>query len=150
MRMSIVRVCAWLPGVMLCVHTTCGAQSRDSVPVGARVRVILGDSLRQWTFAPRTQALIGTVVARNAETLTLTIGAADTARVSRLQVRSVAVSGGISRLWSGVAQAAFGALAASLFSDRERPRWANAGIGAGLGGVVGLLRPYEHWRRARW
>ena len=150
MGIATVRSSAWLVGVILCLSATCGAQSSDPVAVGARVRVILRDSLRQWTFAPRAQALIGTVVARHADTLTLTIGAADTARVSRQQVRGLAVSRGTSRLRSAVAQAAFGALLGSVISDRELPRWSIVGIGVGLGSVVGLLAPYEHWRRVRW
>ena len=139
MGIATVRLYAWLFGVTLCIVATCGAQSSDSVAVGARVRVILRDSLRQWTFAPRTQTLIGTVVTRNADTLTLTIGAADTARVSRPQVRGLAVSRGTSRLRSAIAQAAFGALVGSVLSDRAWPRWANVGVAGGLARAIRTL-----------
>jgi hypothetical protein len=135
---------------LICAAATCGAQSRDSAVVGARVRVTLSDSLRQWSLAPRTQALIGTVIALNADVLMLTIGAADTMRISRSHIRGLAVSRGTSRLRSAVAQAAFGAFLGSVLSDRKLPRWAVVSVGAGLGVVVGSLAPFEHWRRVRW
>ena len=150
MDRATFRIIVLALGIVLCADASCVAQSRDSVAVGARVRVILRDSMRQSVFAPRTQALIGTLVARQLDTLTLTIGAADTARVSRPQIRGIAVSRGTSRFRSAVVQAAFGALVGNLFSDRELPRWANVSVSAGLGGVVGMLAPYEHWRRVRW
>ena len=150
MGIANVRLCACLLGALLCADATCAAQSSDSVAVGARVRVILRDSLRQWMFAPRTQSVIGTVVARSEDVLTLRIGAADTARISRQHVRAVAMSRGTSRLRSAVAQAAFGALFGSLLSGRDLPRWAIVSVGAGAGGLAGLLAPYEHWRRVHW
>ena len=138
------------------IADSASAQSANAVSVGARVRVVLPDSLRATPFAPRERALIGTVVRLTDDTLVLQMTAADTVRLHRAVIRQIAVSQGAARGRSAMEQAlsagiAFGS-AAYLSTDRRRTGRSEGALGAALAGVgvgalLGTLRPYERWPR---
>jgi hypothetical protein len=133
------------------------AQVAAPLPVGARVRLELADSLRQAPFARRAQWIVGTVVGEREGVLQLQVGPADTLRVARASVRRAAVSRGASRLASAVEQgvtAAFLGLAISALDTRTGARRGRdlgigAALGAGIGVAIGVASPYERWRTLR-
>jgi hypothetical protein len=141
------------------------AQFPAVVEPGARVRVAVADSARQFAFGPRAQLVHGTVVARAADTLYLAVpNAAGTLAVPRASVRSLAVSRGVpSRTRSAFTQAArHAALGALAFfamhgvDGRDRPfrspgqaTLVGGAVGFGVGAVIGARSPVERWRAVR-
>ncbi len=142
--------------VALAAGRGAAAQPWAGLPAGARVRVIVPDSLRAAPFAPRAQPLVGTIARGGADTLYLVPpGGAGTVALPRDAVRGLAVSRGASRARSAVEQAVAGAVllaGAALTADRDGGRVAArraAGLGAAgaaIGAVIGAARPYERWR----
>jgi hypothetical protein len=107
--------------------------------------------------------LRGTVESVDQGTLRLSIpSSAGTLAIPRASVRRLDVSRGVSRGASMAERAVGGAVGGALtvfaLNDPQRSRWPNyrsdwraAGVGAawgaGIGAVVGLIWPYERWRR---
>jgi hypothetical protein len=141
----------------LCLATSgARAQRAADLAPGTRVRVALADSLRQEVFLPRSRTLIGAVSRATADTLWLHVGGPDTVRIPRADVRTLDVSRGASRAGSAVEQGLFVAIAFGLplysaADDRDERREAIAIVGgtAVVASIIGALRPYERWRRAR-
>ena len=132
------------------------AQSAVAPPVGARVRVLLPDSVRAASFGPRTRALVGILARQTTDTLWLEVGSPDTVRIARGSVRSVQVSRGASRVVSAfqlglVTGVTYGIVAGATSPENLRGRRTmQFGIGAGaFGALIGALRPYERWRPFR-
>jgi hypothetical protein len=141
------------------------AQFPSDVKVGSRVRLWLPESQRQAQGPPRRQLLRGTIAGVGADTLRLSIpGAVGTVAVPRQSIRRLEISRGTSRAASAVERAIGGAIGGAitwaLMNDPNRSGgphyrtdWRAAGVGAawggGIGAVIGLAFPSEHWRRVR-
>jgi len=140
-----------------------GAQFPADVQPGTRVRVWLPEPTRQEQEPARRQLLRGTVESVDRGILRLAIpGTAGSLAIPRAAVRRLDVSRGVSPVASMIERAAGSAIGgAILFGLLNDPRrtggphyrtdWRAAGVGAawgaGIGGVVGLIWPYERWRR---
>jgi hypothetical protein len=140
-----------------------GAQFPSDVRPGARVRVWLPDSARQEQGPDRRQLLRGTVESVDGSVVRLRIpGATTSLAIPRSSVRRLDVSRGVSRGASMIERAIGGAIGGAVtFAMLNDPRrsggphyrtdWRAAGVGAawgaGVGGAIGLLFPYEQWRR---
>ena len=138
------------------VATRAEAQRTESLTAGTRLRVSVADSLRQDSFGPRARTLIGTLARVSPDTLWLHVGGPDTVRLARATLRHVATSGGASRVASAFELGVFTGLVYGIVAHsvaHEGERWRRArefgGAAAGLGAVVGALRPFERWRTAR-
>ena len=127
------------------------------LPTGARVRVVLGDSLRLAPLTSGRVLLVGTLTSLTADSRALRI-ADDTLRLARTSVRGLAVSRGASRARSAVEQAIIGGLVLATTSyatatrDGDSPRqraFAGGIAGVSVGTLLGAIWPYEHWRRVR-
>ena len=145
------------------VSSVAGAQFPDDVRAGARVRVWLPEAARQQEGPNKRQLVRGEVESVNAETLRLRIpGTSGTIAVPRTAVRRLDVSRGVSRGASMVERAVGVAIASAitfgLMNDpgstsgpNYRTDWQAAGVGAawgaGVGGAIGLIWPYERWRK---
>ena len=156
MRALFIVGCFLLPSVA-------GAQFPDDVRAGTRVRVWIPEAARQAEGPNKRQLLRGEVEAVNAETLRLRIpGSTGTIAIPRTAVRRLDVSRGVSRGASMVERAvgvAIGtAITFALLNDpgrssgpNYRTDWQAAGVGAawgaGVGAVIGLIWPYERWRK---
>ena len=140
------------------------AQFPAEVIAGARVRIAVPDSLRQEPLWPRQQIFIGTVAGVGGDTLYLEVpSTAGRLAVPRASVRRLSVSRGVpSRLESalrhGFEWAVAGALSfyAAQHYDDDAPfdsdgeaALVGAGIGFGLGALLGAVSPSERWRRLR-
>ena len=139
------------------------AQFPADVRAGTRVRVWLPESTRQERAPENRQVLRGTVESVDAGTLRLRVpGANGSIAIPRSSVRRVDVSRGVSRGASMFERAVGGALGGAIsFAVANDPKrtggphyrtdWRAAGVGAawggGIGAAVGLLFPYERWRR---
>ena len=129
-----------------------GAQSAVAPPVGARVRVVLPDSVRAASFGQPSRALVGILAHATPDTLWLEVGSPDTVRVARASLRSVQVSRGASRIASAVELGLFTGITYGLVAYAASPEDVRArravrfGIGFGaVGALLGTLRPYERW-----
>ena len=113
---------------------------------------------------PKTQALVGTLVATSGDTILLTVRpGADPLRVPRETVNELYVSRGVpNRFESAVRRAILPTLASAAFtavalSVRRRENDPAPGRGAlsaaastaALSGAIGLLDPKERWQRVR-
>lgn len=141
------------------------AQFPADVQVGSRVRVWLPEEHRQMDGPVRRQQLRGSVEAITADTLRLSVtGTFGTIAVPRASMRRLDVSRGVSPAASAAERAAGGAIGGAitwaLMNDPRRSGgphyrtdWRAAGVGAawgaGIGAVIGLLFPHEHWNRVR-
>jgi len=155
-NLIVVSILAFSPSVVV-------AQFPADVHAGARVRVWVPESARQEQAPDRRQLLRGTVESVDGSVLRLTVpGTAGELVIPRASVRRLDVSRGVDPGASMIQRAAGGALGgAILFGLLNDPRrtggphyhtdWQAAGVGAawgaGIGGVVGLIWPFEHWRR---
>lgn len=155
MRLLIVGVLLFVPGLAI-------AQFPADVQPGTRVRVWIPETNRQEEGPNRRQLLRGTVESVDG-TLQLRVpGTTGSLAISRASVRRLDVSRGVSRGASMFERAVGGALGGAIFAaslnDPERTSWPHyrtdwraAGVGAawgaGIGAVVGLIWPYERWRR---
>jgi hypothetical protein len=139
------------------------AQFPADVRPGTRVRVWLPETTRQEQPPERKQLLRGTVATVDGSILRLGVpGTAGFLAIPRASVRRLDVSRGVSRGASMIERAASGAIGGAimfgLLNDPKRTGgphyrtdWRAAGVGAawgaGIGGAVGFLFPYERWRR---
>lgn len=136
-----------------------------SIEPGTRVRVSVSEPFRQMDGPPRRQLLRGTVAANDGGVLRLSVpGATGELAIPYGAVRRMEVSQGVSRPWSmierAIGGAAGGAITYALMNDPRRrggphyrTDWRAAGVGAswgaGIGAVLGLVLPHEHWDRFR-
>lgn len=150
-------------GLVLIAPCVASAQFPSEVQAGTRVRVWVPEVVRQEQAPDRRQLLRGTVESVDATTLSLRVpGTAGLLTIPRTSVRRLDVSQGVSRAASMFERAAGaalgGAITFALMNDPHRAGgphyrtdWRAAGVGAawgaGIGGVIGLTFPYEHWRR---
>ena len=144
---------AWIRRYLVCTlasATPLVAQQIETVPVDVRVRLTLRDSVRAQPFTRQTTPLIGTVISSTANDFTLAVGARDTVRITRPSIRSVQISRGASRRRSAITRWIKGGVVGTLRRGEASERVLGAAIGTGLGVVIGLLSPYEHWRSFRW
>lgn len=132
---------------------------------GTRVRVWLPEPFQQMEGPARRQLLRGTVVSNQGGVLRLSIpGTTGELAIPVGTVRKLDVSRGVSRPLSMIERAIGGAVGgATTFALMNDPRrrggphyrtdWRAAGVGAswgaGIGAVIGLVFPHEHWARAR-
>jgi hypothetical protein len=139
------------------------AQFPAEVQSGARVRIWIPESNRQEQGPDRRQLLRGTVESVDGSTVRLRVpNTAGSLAIPRASVRRLDVSRGVSRGASMVERAVGGAIAGAitlgLMNDpgnssgpNFRTDWEAAGVGAafggGVGAIVGLIWPYERWRR---
>ena len=131
------------------------AQTLADVAPGARLRVLLPDSLRQAPFTPRKQFVIGQFVRATADSVYLQMAGASPFGVARAGV-PMWVSRGASREHSALrAGAALGLLAAAVvYTDGRQGRYhqtsdamVGGAIGLGVGLIIGALSPWERWSR---
>jgi len=139
------------------------AQFPAEIRPGTRVRVWIPEPTRQEQEPARRQLLRGTVESVDGGILRLEVpGTAGSLAIPRAAVRRLDVSRGVSPGASMIERAAGGAIGgAIMFGLLNDPRrtggphyrtdWRAAGVGAAWGGsigaVVGLIWPYERWRR---
>jgi hypothetical protein len=137
------------------------AQLPAEVGTGTRVRIAIDDSVRQLHFVAPTQWLYGTVVARAADTLYVSLlNLPAPLAVPRASMRSLSVSRGLpsptrSAFVQGARGAVLGALMFAVLQDidensafpgRGEAALAGGVAGAGLGVYLGLRQPLERWR----
>jgi len=139
------------------------AQFPAEVQPGTRVRVWLPEPTRQEQAPAHRQLLRGTVESVDRAILRLDVpGTAGSLVIPRASLRRLDVSRDVSPGESMIERAAGGAIGgAILFGLLNDPRrsggphyrtdWRAAGVGAawgaGIGAAVGLIWPYERWRR---
>jgi len=149
-------------GLLLAVPGLAGAQFPADVRPGTRVRVWIPETTRQNEGPNKRQLLRGTVESVGG-TLRLGVpGTTGSLAIPRESVRRLDVSRGVSRGASMFERAVGGAIGtAILFAALNDPNrsngpnyrtdWRAAGAGAawgaGIGGAIGLIWPYERWRR---
>ena len=137
-----------------------GAQLPDTVRPGVRVRMTMPDTVRQEPLTPSRQWLRGTVERVAADTLYLSVAnAGGVLAIPRTSPRRLDVSRGVpsrptSALRQGLSLALAGTLVATITEHGGDPqRWsgdaalAGAGVGFGVGLVLGAAWPSERWRR---
>ncbi len=150
-------------GIVLVAPRLAGAQFPSDVQAGMRARVWIPEAVRQEQAPERRQLLRGTIESVDGGTLRLRVpGTAGLLTVPRASVRRLDVSRGVSRGASMVERAVGGAMGGAvsfaLLNDPKRTGgphyrtdWRAAGVGAawggGIGALVGLIFPYEHWHR---
>ena len=150
-------------GLLLAAPGVAVAQFPAEVQPQSRVRVWIPETTRQEEGPNRRQLLRGTVESVDASSLRLRIpGTAGALAIPRTSVRRLDVSRGVSRGASMVERAVGGAIGGAVtiasLNDPQRSNWPRyrtdwraAGVGAawgaGIGAVVGLVWPYERWRR---
>ena len=151
--------------LLLTLTVSAGAQQYPAdVVAGVRVRLAVRDSVRQEPLWPRQQMIIGTVATVGSDTLYLAVpSTTGTLAVPRESVRQLSISRGVpsrtaSAFLTGLEWAVAGALsfwAAQHYNDDEafdsdgQAALVGAGIGFGLGGLIGAVSPSERWRRVR-
>lgn len=149
--------------VVFAIPHLASAQFPAEIRPGTRVRVWIPEPARQEQQPDRRQLLRGTVESVDGSVLRLSVpGSAGSLAIPRSSVRrldvSRGVSGGASMIQRAAGGAAGGAILFGLLNDPKRTGgphyrtdWRAAGVGAawgaGIGAVVGLLWPYEQWRR---
>jgi hypothetical protein len=149
-------------GFLLAIPGLAVAQFPAEVQPGARVRVWIPETARQEQGPDRRQLLRGTVESVDGALRLRVPGTTGSLAIQRASVRRLDVSRGVSRGASMVERAVGGALAGAItlaaLNDPQRASgphfrtdWEAAGVGAafgaGFGAVVGLIWPYERWRR---
>jgi hypothetical protein len=148
---------------MLVCASSLSAQFPSEVHSGARVRIWIPETARQEQGPYRRQQLRGTVESVDGEVVRLRIpGATNSLVIPRSSVRRLDISHGVSRAASMIERAVGGAIGGAITfamlndphrsnSPHYRTDWRAAGVGAawggGIGAAIGLLFPYEQWRR---
>ena len=122
----------------------------ETVPVNVRVRLTLRDSVCAQPFTRQTIPLIGTVISSTANDFTLAVGARDTVRITRPSICSIQISREASRRRSAISRPIKGGAVGALRRGEASERVLGAAIGTGLGVVIGLLSPFQHWQFFRW
>lgn len=147
-RLAVCSVC-------LCAPAHAHAQALTDVAPGARLRLLLPDSLRQAPFSPRKQFVVGQFVRATEDSVYLQMVGTSPFGVARGGV-PMWVSRGASREHSALrAGAGLGLLAAAVvYTDGRQGRYhqtsdamVGGAIGLGVGLIVGALSPWERWRR---
>jgi hypothetical protein len=137
---------------------TSAAQAPEEPSVGTRIRIGLPDSLRSSPLARRGQWVAGTLVRATQDSLVLHVGGANPLSVARRDITAVDVSEGSPRARSAVEHAIFGGVlfaAATYLVDHSEGdlRGRNVAIaassGVAIGAFLGVLSPFEHWRKLR-
>jgi len=152
-----------LTGLLLATTRVAIAQFPADVQPGTRVRVWLPEPARQEQQPDRRQLLRGTVESVDGGVLRLTVpGAAGSLAIPRSTVRRLDVSRGVDPAASMIERATGGAIGGAILfgllndpnrrgGPHYRTDWRAAGVGAawgaGIGAVIGLVWPYERWRR---
>jgi hypothetical protein len=150
-------------GFLVALPRNASAQFPAEVRPGTRVRVWIPEAARQEAAPERRQLIRGTVESVDASTLRLAVpGTLGSLAIPRASVRRLDVSHGVSRGISMVERAVGGAIGGAVtLGIANNPRnatgphyrtdWQAAGVGAawggGFGALIGLLFPYENWRR---
>ena len=151
--------------VAMLVSRVASAQFPADVRPGVRVRVWIPEPIAQMEGPAKRQLLRGSVAGIEGDVLRLSVpGTTGTLAIPRGTVRKLEVSRGVSRPLSmierAIGGAAGGAITFALMNDPRRrggphyrTDWRAAGVGAswgaGIGAVIGLVFPHEHWERAR-
>jgi len=150
-------------GFLLFAPSFAEAQFPAEVRPGTRVRVWIREGERQAEGPNRRLLLRGNVESVNAGTVRLGVpGTAGSLAIPRASVRRLDISKGVSRGASMFERAVGGAIAGAItLASMNNPRnetgpnfrtdWEAAGMGAAFGGaagaIVGLIWPYERWRK---
>lgn len=143
------------------VAGTGGAQQRTlaETPPGERVQLVMRDSLRQDPiFSPR-QWIVGQFVQATADSIWIQPFGAAPLGVAKSYIKTARVSRGMSR-WRSALTTGFAwgfgfaaAVAVDQLDENQDHEGRNilvgAGVGAGAGMLLGVVRPFEHWRRVR-
>lgn len=149
--------------LLLATSQIAAAQFPSDVQPGTRVRVWIPEPARQDQSPDHRQLLRGTVESIDGGILRLVVpGTAGSLAIPRSSVRRLDVSRGVSGAASMLQRAAGGAIGGAilfaLLNDPNRAGgphydtdWHAAGVGAawgaGIGGAIGLVFPFEQWRR---
>lgn len=150
-------------GLLFATAQVATAQFPDEIQPGTRVRVWVPEPARQDQSPDHSQLLRGTVESVDGGVLRLAVpGTAGELSIPRASVTRLDVSHGVSSGASMIQRAAGGAIAGAvlfgLLNDPNRSGgphyhtdWRAAGVGAawgaGIGGALGLIFPFEQWRR---
>ena len=149
-------VCVWC----VCPHRLAAQrQTLSETSSGARVQLVLRDSLRQGPVLPARQMVVGEFIRATADSVWIRPYGASTFGVARPLIKYARVSRGTSRLRSALTLGfgwGFSVAAAvaieQLDEDRANERrdlWVGAGVGFGAGVLLGSVRPFEHWRSVK-
>jgi len=146
-------------GLIACcvLPATLPAQAAWPLPVGVRARLEYADTVRQVPIGFSRQQLIGQLLADSSGAFHLRLPTGDLVSVRQSAVKSAWTSSGVSSgrsvLATGGSLALTGLLVAGGgWRQRDsdaRERLIGTAIGAGVGAIIGVLRPYEFWRRVR-
>lgn len=137
---------------------TLSAQARFDLPLGQRVRLEYADSVRLVPIGRSRQQLTGVLMADSADAVQLRLPTGDLVMLRRDALKQAWVSNGVSRGRSAFALAvSFSATGYLMSSPRSWRGNDNdfgdaligAAVGAGIGTVLGLIRPFETWKRVR-
>ena len=146
-------------GLIACcvLPATLPAQPAWPLPVGVRVRLEYADTVRQVPIGFSRHQLVGQLLADSSGAFHLRLPTGDLVSVQQSAVKGAWTSSGVSRGRSVLAMG--GSLALTGFfvggggwrqrDSDTRGRLIGTAIGAGVGAIVGVLRPYEFWRRVR-
>ena len=141
-------VCCMLPAT---VH----AQSAWPLPVGARVRLEFSDTVRLVPIGFSRHQLTGQLLADSSGAYHLRLPTGDLVSVRQSAVKNAWTSSGVLRGRSVLATSFSFAVGGGIVGgsgwqqDNTRERLIGTAIGAGVGAIIGALRPYEFWRRVR-
>lgn len=133
------------------------AQARFDLPLGQRVKFEYADSVRLVPIGRSRQQLTGVLTADSADAVQLRLPTGDVVTLRRESLKRAWVSNGVSRGRSAfvmaVSLSATGYLTSSPRSWRGESSNGDgligAAIGAGIGTALGLIRPFETWKRVR-
>ena len=152
----------FLVSLIVAAPGVAAAQFPDAVRPGTRVRVWIPEPSRQQEGPYRRQLVRGTVESVDGSLRLRVPGTTGALVIPRASVRRLDVSNGVSRPISMVERAVGGAIGGAItYALMNDPRrrggphyrtdWRAAGVGAawggGIGAVIGLTFPHEHWRR---
>ncbi len=165
----MLRSCAWQqigPLLFWLVPSLVAAQATtDTIKPGMRVRVTIDETTRPAGTHPRTQLIRGTLASTPGDSIVIRPSpTAGTLALPRISVHRVDVSLGTSRARSALVYALRLAFAGAVIcasenvdcvDERRRFRSGSeskaaafgAVTGALVGGTLGVLMPYERWRR---
>lgn len=149
MRLAILSACLGAPA-------RAHAQRLADLPPATRLRLLLPDSLRQETLAPRAQYVVGRFVRATDDSVYLEMSGTAPFGVARAGV-PMWVSRGASRGRSALrAGLLLGLVSAYMIHTDIDGRFHQSNdamvagsIGFGVGAIVGALSPWERWRRLR-
>lgn len=147
----LTSVFAGLVATVICASEAV-AQHLDSLPIGSRISATLSDSVRQFVFEPKLQALRGTLTRVTPDSMYLRVGPSTPFAIARSDVRRLFVTRGVQRGRSALRTGAFIALIAAFSAQREERFSIQAlqvGGGALAGAALGALWPFEHWKRVK-